>query len=119
MHLPPAAWVTAAVIAIILCALCVLTVYSVLRRSSRARLARWPLLWVLALIVTAAMPWLVVRLAPINIELNVHGTLQLAGWILVALIAFALLVLLPIAATLTALVWWVEWRRRRRAVSQS
>jgi len=71
----------------------------------------------LALTVTAAMPWLVVRLAPINIEVNIHGKLQLAGWILAALSAFALLVLLPIAAILTVLVWWTERRRRRTPVS--
>jgi hypothetical protein len=117
MHVPPAAWVTAAVIAIILCALCVLTVHSVLRRSSRARLAQWPMLWVLALIVIAVMPWIVVRVAPISIEVNIRGALQLAGWILAALIAFALLVLLPIAALVAALVWWTEWRRRRKPLS--
>ena len=58
------------------------------------------------------LPWLVVWLAPLRIEVSIHGLGALLGWLLLALLAFALLVLLPLGALLSGVVWWAAWRRR-------
>ena len=111
--MPPIVWGLAAVAALVLVALCVLTGYFVLRARTRARIGQMRVTAIVVLVVSATIPWLVVWLAPIEISMNVRTIPVLIGWILLALLAFALLVLLPIAATLTAVVWWFAWRRRR------
>lgn len=104
-QLPLAAWIGAAAVALLLVGLCAVTAYAVLRASARRRVARWPAWQLLALAGAAVLPWLVVWLAPIEIVVNIHGLGPLIGWSLLALLAFALLVLLPLAALLCAVVW--------------
>jgi hypothetical protein len=53
------------------------------------------------------VPWLVVWLAPIRLSASIHGIVQLVGLVLVALVVFALLVLLPLAAVLCSVTWWI------------
>jgi hypothetical protein len=64
------------------------------------------------LVGAAALPWLVVWFAPIHVVVNVHGVVSLIGWLLLALLAFAVLVLLPLAAVLSVVVWWRTRLRR-------
>lgn len=68
----------------------------------------------MGLAVAAVVPWLVVWLAPIRIEVSINGLLPLLGWSLLALGAFALLVLLPIAALASAFVWANARRRKNQ-----
>jgi len=110
--LPVVVWVAAAGAALLLLALCGATAYGVLRASARPRIARWSAARILTLLAAAVVPWLVVRLAPIRVSANIHGTIELIGWILVALAVFALLVLLPLAAVLCGAVWWTGRRAR-------
>lgn len=104
--LPPVVWITASVALVVLLGLCGATAYIVLRASARGRIASWPGMWVITLLVAAIVPWLVIRLAPIHVSANIHGVAAAVGWLLVALLVFALLVLLPLAAVLIGLVWW-------------
>jgi hypothetical protein len=53
----------------------------------------------------------VVWLVPIRISVNIEGVVPLIGWLIVALAAFALLVLLPLVALLSAGVWLIARRR--------
>lgn len=76
-----------------------------MRRSVRQRVAEWPAQWIIGLLAVAVVPWLVVWLAPIRIVVNIKGLGPLLGWLLLTLGAFALLVLLPLAALLAAGVW--------------
>jgi hypothetical protein len=62
--------------------------------------------------VTAAIPWVVVWLAPIAIRVSIHTLPVLIGWIALALLAFGMLVLLPVTSVLAVAVWWVARRRR-------
>jgi hypothetical protein len=103
--LPPIIWLIATGVALLLLALCGFTVYAVLRARIRQRVAAWPAWRILALGAAAIAPWLVVWLAPLHIEVNINGLLQLLGWSLLALGAFALLVLLPIVALVSAGIW--------------
>jgi hypothetical protein len=103
--LPPAVWAIVAAVALPLVALCIATVYVLLRPATRRRVARWPLAGVLIFIGAAAIPWLTVWLAPITIKASIHGALELIGWLFLALLAFAMLVLLPLAALASAVVW--------------
>jgi hypothetical protein len=52
----------------------------------------------------------VVWLAPIRISVNIEGIIPLVGWLIVALAAFALLVLLPLVALLSVGVWLIARR---------
>ena len=115
-QLPPAVWIAAAGVMLLLLGLCAATAYAVLRAAGRRRVARWPAGYVLGLGVAALLPWLVVWFVPLRIEVSIHGLGPLLGWLLVALLAFALLVLLPLGALLSGVAWWVARRRRRRAV---
>ena len=115
-QLPPVVWAVIAVAVLSLLAACGATAYAVLRAPSRRSVARWPAWRVAAVFVVAWIPWLVVRLAPIEIEVKAHGVVQAAAWLLAGLAAFALLVLVPLAAVLVALVWWVSWRGKRVGV---
>jgi hypothetical protein len=115
-QLPLVAWLAVAGVFLLLLGLCVATAHAVLRAAARGRVAGWPGARILALLGAAAVPWLVVWLAPIRIEAEIEGVGPLVGWLLVALLAFALLVLLPLAAFLSAVVWSAG-RRRRRMVS--
>ena len=108
-HLPPVVWVIAAAVALVVVTLCVATVYAMLRPATRWRVARWPAPAILLLAGAAAVPWLIVLFAPIAIKVSFNGTLQLIGWLFLVVIAFALLVLLP----LVALVSLVNWARAR------
>jgi hypothetical protein len=104
------------VIAVVLAllGLCAIAAYLVLRARARQRIAIWPATWILGLGAAAVVPWLVVRLAPIRIEVKINGILQMLGWSVLALAAFALLVMLPIAAVASAGVWANARRRARR-----
>ena len=111
-QLSPVAWIAVAGTVALLLALCIGTAYSILRTSARRRVAQWPGSRVLVLAGAAAVPWLVVRLAPLRLEVAIHGVGPLLGWALLALLTFALLVLLPLAAFLCAIVWGLARRRR-------
>jgi hypothetical protein len=113
-QLPLAVWFAAAGVALLLLGLCAATAYAVLRAAGRRRVAHWPLRRLRGLGAAALLPWFVVWFAPLRIEASIHGLGPLLGWLLVALLAFALLVLLPMGALLSGVVWWVVRRRRRR-----
>lgn len=114
-QLPPVVWLVAAAAALLLLAACAAIGYAVLRAASRRRIARWSARRLTGLGAAAALPWLVVWLAPIRITGNIHTAGALVGWLLVAALAFAALVLLPIAALLSGAVWWTARRRRGAA----
>ena len=105
--LPPVVWIAVVGAALLLLGLCGATAYVVLRASARSRIAHWPRARILILLVAAAVPWLVVWRAPISVSVSIHGMAALIGWILVALVVFALLVLLPLAAVLCSVAWWM------------
>ena len=110
--MPPIVWGLGAVAGLVLAALCVATGYVVLRARTRAHIARWSIAQIATVVVTAPIPWLVVWLAPITISVNIHSLPVLIGWLALALLAFVMLVLLPLAAMLAAGVWWVARRPR-------
>jgi hypothetical protein len=114
-HLPPVVWGVVVAVALLLLGLCFATAYAVVRARARRHIAPWPGRRVAALLIASWLPWLAVRLANMNIEVNVHGVLQAVGWLLVALATFALLVLLPLAALLAVVVWWLARHERRLA----
>ena len=109
--MPPIVWGLGAVAGLVLAGLCVATGYAVLRARTRAVITRWSIARVAALVVTAAVPWLVVWLAPINISVNIHSLPVLIAWLALGLLAFGVLVLLPLAAVLTAGVWLTARRQ--------
>jgi hypothetical protein len=115
-QLPLVVWLAAAGVVLALLGSCVVTAYVVLRAAGRRRVAQWPLQRVLGLVGVALLPWLVVWLAPLRIEVNIHGVGPLLGWLVLALLIFALLVLLPLGALLSGVVWWAAWRRRGKVV---
>jgi hypothetical protein len=115
--MPRSIWLIGIAVAVLLLGLCGITVYAVLHSSSRRRVAAWPVWGILGLIAVAIVPWLVVWLAPIRIQVNINGMLELLGWSLLALGAFALLVLLPIVALASAGVWAIAQRRARKGDS--
>jgi hypothetical protein len=109
--LPRSIWLIVIAVGLLLLALCGSAAYAVLRAPTRRRIAAWPATWIVGLAVAAIVPWLVVHLAPIRISVNIEGLLPLIAWLTVALAAFALLVLLPLVAILSAGVWLVSRRR--------
>ena len=109
--MPPILWGLAAVAGLVLAGLCVATGYAILRARTRVRIAKWSVAQIAAAVVIAAAPWLVVRLAPINISVNIHTVPALIGWGALTLLAFGVLVLLPLAAVLTAGVWLTARRQ--------
>lgn len=113
-QLPLVVWLAAAGLALLLFGLCAGTAGAVVRAAARRRVAAWPARRVLGLAGAAALPWLVVWLAPIRVEVSIHGLGPLVGWMLVALLVFALLVLLPMAALLSGAVWCAARRRRAK-----
>ena len=110
--MPPIVWGLGAVAGLFLAGLCVATGYALLRARIRALIAQWSIARIAALVVIAAIPWLVVWLAPINISVNIHTLPVLIGWLTLALLAFGVLVLLPLAAVLAAGAWLVARRRQ-------
>ena len=110
-QLPLAVWLAVTGAVALLLALCAGTAYSILRAAVRRRVAQWPARRVVMLAGAAAVPWLIVWLAPIGIEVAIHGVGALLAWLLAALVTFALLVLLPLAALLCAIVWGLARRR--------
>jgi hypothetical protein len=110
-QLPPSVWTIIAAIALLLLALCAATVHLMLRPAMRRRVAGWPLTRILILVGAAAIPWLIVTFAPITVKVSINGVIQLAGWLCLALLAFAMLVLLPLTAFVCAIIWG---RARRR-----
>ena len=116
--MPPIVWGLGAVAGLFLGGLCVATGYAILRARTRALIAHWSVAQIAALAVTAAVPWLVVWLAPIAITVNIHTLPVLLGWLALALLAFGVLVLLPLAAVLTVGVWWMARRPRASAMQQ-
>jgi hypothetical protein len=111
-QLPLTVWFIVAGAVLILLGLCAVTAYAVLRASARRRVARWPAARLLGLAGVAVLPWLIVWLAPISLKVEIHGVGPLLGWLLVALLAFALLVLLPLATLLCAVAWGIARGRR-------
>ena len=109
---PWTVWLAVAATFALLLALGVAAGYAVLRSSVRPRVARWPAWRVFGLLGVAVVPWLVVWLAPLHFEISIHGVVQLLGWLLLALLAFALLVLVPLVSILCALVWGISRGRR-------
>ena len=103
--MPPILWGLAAVAGLVLAGLCVATGYAILRARTRVRIAKWSVAQVGAAVGIAAAPWLVVRLAPINISVNIHTVPALIGWVALTLLAFGVLVLLPLAALLAGGLW--------------
>jgi len=114
--MPPIVWGLGAAAGLFLAGLCVATGYAILRAGTRVRVARWSVARIAALAAVAAVPWLVVWLAPINISVNIHTIPVLIGWLALALLAFGVLVLLPLAALLAAGVWLAARRRGRIAM---
>jgi hypothetical protein len=110
-HLPIVVWLIAGCVALLVVGLCATTAHLALRAPSRRRVARWSGWRMLVICAAAAVPWMVVWLAPIHVVVNIHGTVRLIGWLLLALAAFALFVLLPMAAMLAAIVWLMARRR--------
>jgi hypothetical protein len=117
--MPPTVWGVAAVAGLFLAGLCVVTGFVVLRSRTRALIAQWSVAQIATLAVTAAIPWLVIWLAPINISVDIHTLPVLIGWLALALLAFGMLVLLPLAAVLAVGVWWVTHRRGVAAMQQN
>ena len=111
--LPRIVWIAVAAVGLLVLALCGATAYAMLREATRRRLATWPGARIVALLAAAAVPWLIVWRAPIALEVRIHGLGPLLGWLAVALLAFALLVLLPLAAVLGSIAWWAGRRRSR------
>jgi hypothetical protein len=112
-QLPPVVWIVAGVVALLLFALCLATVRGMLRPATRLSVARWPVSRLVVLVVASSIPWLIVTFAPITIKVSIHGLIQLVGWLGLALLAFALLVLLPLAALLSLGIWSSARRRAR------
>ena len=117
--MPPILWGLGAAAGLLLAGLCVATGYVTLRARTRALIAQWSLAQVATLVVTAAIPWLVAWLAPIKISVNINTLPELTGWLALALLAFAVLVLLPLAAVLAVGVWFVARRRAVTSVRQN
>ena len=111
--MPRSIWLIVIGVGLLLLGLCGIAAYAVLRADARHRIATWPATWILGLAIAAAVPWLVVWLAPIRIEVSINGLLPLLGWSLLALGAFVLLVQLPIVALASAAVWATARRRRK------
>jgi hypothetical protein len=110
-QLPLRVWLAVTGVALLVLGLLAVTTYAVLRPAARLRVAHWRAGWIVGLAGAAVLPWLVVWLAPIRIAVNIRGIGPLLGWLLLALLAFALLVLLPLAALLCSVVWATARRR--------
>jgi hypothetical protein len=93
-------------------ALCIGTAWLVLRAAGRAHVRRWSGTQLLCAVVAACVPWIAVRFWRWDVNVSVHSILPLLGWALLAVCVFALLVLLPLAVLLAAIVW-VHDRRMR------
>ncbi len=117
--MPPIVWGLGAVAGLFLAGLCAATGYAILRARTRARIAQWSVVQIAALVVTGAVPWLVVWLAPIEISVNIHTLPVLIGWLALALLAFGVLVLLPLAGVLAAGVWLTAHRRGTTGMRQN
>ena len=109
--MPPIVWALGAVAGLFLAGLCVATGYLVLRAGTRGHIAEWSVAQISTLLVSAAIPWMVVWLAPIRIRVSIHTLPVLMGWVALALLSFGVLVLLPLAALLAVGVWWMARRR--------
>lgn len=114
--MPPTLWGLAAVAGLLFLGLCVATGYAVLRARTRARIPNWSAAQIAGFVTVAAIPWLVVWLAPIKISVNIHTVPVLIGWVALALLAFGALVLVPLAALLAAGVWLAARRRGATAM---
>jgi len=114
--LPPVVWLAIAGFAVLLIALCMVTA-AMAFRMARRHWAHWPARRLLGLLLAAALPWLFVWLAPLRITANINGTLPLIGWLLVTLVVFAILILLPLTALMTSVIWWRSRRRPDTGVS--
>jgi uncharacterized membrane protein len=104
-------WVGSAV-ALLLVALCAATAYATLRGPMRTRIVHWPATRLLGVCVLAALPWLYVWLRVKQVSVSVNGVGPFIGWLILGLLAFALLILLPLAAMLALLVWSAARVRR-------
>lgn len=111
-QLPPVLWTVLGVTALLFLALVVLTARVVLRRRMRERIVAQPAWRVAAFVALAAVPWLVVELAPITVRANIDSLATLLLWLLGALAVFVLLVPFPLAAVLVLAIWLAARRRR-------
>ncbi|HEX5829679.1 MAG TPA: hypothetical protein VFY16_01785 [Gemmatimonadaceae bacterium] len=108
--LPAGVVVSGGAAALLLLALLGGTVVGVLRTRNRARIARLDGVRLALFVVLSALPWIYVVVVDMTITLNVVGVWELAGWIVVLLVVYALLVLLPVAAVLATVVWLLARR---------
>lgn len=104
-------WVGSAV-ALLLVALCAATTYATLRLPVRTRIVQWPATRLLGVCVLATLPWLFVWLRVNEVSVSINGVGPFIGWLIAGLLAFALLILLPLAAMLALLVWSAARIRR-------
>lgn len=92
-------------VALLLLALCGATIYAILRAPAREQIVRWPATRLIGVCVLAALPLLIVWRQVHHFSVSVEGVVPLIGWLILGLLAFALLILLPLAALLSLLVW--------------
>lgn len=90
---------------VLVVALCGGTAYATLRAPMRGRIIRLSPKTMAILCMLAALPWLIVHFALKHFSISVHSTGDLIGVLALALLAFTLLVLLPLVVTLCILVW--------------
>ena len=115
-QLPLAVWLAVVGSVLLLLGCSAATAYAVLRANTRRRVAQWRGRSLVGLVGAAVLPWLIVWRAPIRLTLSIHGLGPLLGWLLLALLAFALLVLLPLATLLCVVVWGMAHSRRGPSV---
>ena len=110
-HSSMVTWAGSAV-ALLLVALCAATAYATLRGPGRERIVRWPAIRLIGICILAAVPWLFAWLRLNHFSVTVNGVGPAVGWLMVGLLAFALLILLPLFAMLALLVWSAARIRR-------
>ncbi len=112
-RLPPIVIFVLTLTVLVLLALCAAAVYVALRVVRRFGVAQWPIWRVLVLVAAAGLPWFVVVFAPISIGIDTHSIGPLLGWVLIALVVFALLVPFPLCVLVLAVKWCSGWIKRR------
>lgn len=93
-----------------LVALCMATAWLVLRPTGRAWVRRRGASQIVEMGLVALIPWVAVHYFAHHFTISIHSVWPLVGWILIGLAVFAVLVLLPLAVALSAIVWLVERR---------
>jgi hypothetical protein len=114
--LPLSLWTAIGALLLVLAGLCAGTLFMVIRAPARRRIVAWPGSRILLLLVAAVVPWLIVKFVPLTIKASIHGVVLPVLWTLAVLLAFAVLVLLPLAAVACTLIWWLGRRASRAFV---